>query len=90
MSCLTRDGASSSHNGGGGLRDGGAPAGSSEFAHGSAGVPHPEDPQGEGMEGVGELDTVDVRMLCQMMRKVDVTEVYSPERVAKVAKIWGL
>ena len=42
------------------------------------------------MEGTGELDTVDVRMLCQLMRKVDVAEIYSPERVAKVAKRMGL
>ena len=35
-------------------------------------------------------DAIDVRMLRQLMKKVDVTEVYSPERVAKVANNMGL
>ncbi len=41
-------------------------------------------------DALNSIDEVDVRMLCQMMRGVDVSEIYSPERVAKVAETMGL
>ena len=41
-------------------------------------------------DALNSIDEVDVRMLCQMMRGVDVSEIYSPERVAKVAEAMGL
>ena len=40
----------------------------------------------EACDALNCLDEVDVRMLCQMARGVDVSEIYSPVRVAKVAE----
>ncbi len=42
------------------------------------------------MTGTETLDEIDVKMLCQIMRGADITEIYSPERVNKVAQQLGL
>ena len=39
---------------------------------------------------MSSLDIVDRRILSSVILGVDITEVYSPERVAKVAKKFGL
>ena len=41
------------------------------------------------MEGTGTLNKIDIHMLCQVMRGADVADIYSPERVNKVAKEMG-
>ena len=53
-------------------------------------VQGPELHTGGAMEGTKTLDNIDFHMLCQVMRGADITDMYSPERVNRVAAELGL
>ncbi len=67
-----------------------AASSSGQLTTGASGSGENQHDSAEDMTGTETLDEMDVKMLCQVMRGVDVTEIYSPERVNKVAQQLGL